>query len=67
MRRWSTIGAIGYFILMAVAVTFPGIAPFNSIEPLVLGLPFVFFWISLWVFGALIVFLIVHIAHSRSD
>jgi hypothetical protein len=35
--------------LYAVLLTWPGLVPFNRIEPLVLGLPFVLFWIALWV------------------
>jgi hypothetical protein len=35
--------------LYAVLLTWPGLVPFNRIEPLVLGLPFVLFWITLWV------------------
>jgi hypothetical protein len=35
--------------LYALALTWPGMVPFNRIEPLVLGLPFVLFWITLWV------------------
>ena len=52
--------AIVYFIAMAVAVTFPGIAPFNKIRPFVLGVPFVFAWYLFWVIGALFVFLYLH-------
>lgn len=40
---------IGFFILYAVALTYPGILPFNRIEPLILGLPFTIFWGALWV------------------
>jgi hypothetical protein len=35
--------------LYLVALTWPGIVPFNRIYPLVFGLPFVLFWITLWV------------------
>jgi hypothetical protein len=44
-----------YFILMAVAVTWPGMVPFSRIRPMVLGLPFSFFWGAAWVGGALVV------------
>ena len=52
--------AIVYFISMAVAVTFPGIVPFNRIRPFVLGVPFVFAWYLVWIVGALFVFLYLH-------
>ncbi len=29
--------------------------PFNRIRPLVLGLPFSFFWVVMWVVGSLLV------------
>lgn len=40
---------IAVLVLYAVFLTWPGIVPFNRIEPLVLGLPFVMFWIACWV------------------
>jgi hypothetical protein len=44
-----------YFIGYAVAVTWPGIVPFNRVRPTVLGLPFVMVWMALWIVGALFV------------
>lgn len=38
-----------YFVLMAVAVTWPGMLPFARLRPLVLGLPFAFFWVAAWI------------------
>ena len=43
----------GYLVLMAVAVTWPGMVPAARIEPMILGLPFSFFWPAAWVAGAL--------------
>jgi hypothetical protein len=40
------------FLLLAlylISLTWPGILPFNRIRPLVFGLPFVLFWICLWI------------------
>jgi len=56
MKRVAKWVAIVYFIAMAVALTFPGITPFNTIHPYVLGVPFVFAWYVLWILGALTVF-----------
>ena len=52
--------AAAYFIAMAVAVTFPGVVPLNTIRPFILGVPFVFMWYMAWTLGALVVFLILH-------
>lgn len=38
-----------YLVLMAVAVTWPGMVPFSRIRPMVLGLPFGFFWVAAWI------------------
>ncbi len=38
-----------FFLLYAVAVTYPGVAPFNRVFPLVGGLPFVLAWYAFWV------------------
>ena len=51
--RTARLLAAGYMILMAVAVTWPGTVPFARIHPMVLGLPFSFFWPAAWVAGAL--------------
>lgn len=47
--RTTRILAGAYFVLMAVAVTWPAAVPAARIEPLVLGLPFSFFWPAAWV------------------
>ncbi len=66
-RSRQAIGwlAAAYFIAMAVAVTFPGVVPFNTIRPFVLGVPFVFMWYMAWTLGALVVFLILHRTFSK--
>ena len=42
-----------YLVLMAVAITWPGMVPFARIRPMILGLPFSFFWPAAWVALAL--------------
>jgi hypothetical protein len=49
----------------AVALTYPGILPFNHIRPFVFGLPFVFFWVALWVVLGLLMLLITDAIESR--
>ena len=65
MKRWAPWLATVYFVAMAIAVTFPGLAPFNSIQPFVFGLPFVFVWVLSWVVGSLIVFFILYRVYVR--
>lgn len=39
----------------AVAVTWPGMVPFNRIHPLVFGLPFSMAWIAVWIVAGCLV------------
>ena len=57
--------AFGYFIATAVALTFPGITPFNTIRPMVFGVPFVFAWYLGWILGALLVFMLLYWAFNE--
>lgn len=47
--RTARLLAGAYVVAMAVAVTWPGAVPAARVEPMVLGLPFAFFWPALWV------------------
>ena len=47
--------AVGYFLAMAIALTYPGYLPANRIHPLVFGLPFSLFWQMLWISGSIAV------------
>jgi hypothetical protein len=38
-----------FFAINLIALTFPGVLPFNRLRPFILGLPFNFFWVVLWV------------------
>ena len=51
------IVTVVFYTAFVLAVTWPGMIPFNRIEPLVLGLPFSFAWVVMWVVGSLIVLL----------
>lgn len=53
--RTAQAVAIAYFVLFAIAVTWPGMVPFNRIRPLVLGLPFSMVWIAAWIVGGALV------------
>jgi hypothetical protein len=55
-----------FFILFVLAVTWPGMVPFNRIEPLVFGLPFSMFWPACWVFASFLVLLWVDRVEERA-
>ena len=63
--RWVRRGAAVFFILFVLAVTWPGMLPFNRVHPLILGLPFSMFWIALWVFCSFLVLLFVDRVEGR--
>lgn len=65
VKRFARILTACYVVAMAIAVTYPGVKPFNTIRPFVFGLPFSFFWTTAWVAGASVVFYILHRAESR--
>lgn len=47
--RTVRIAVFLFFILYALAVTWPGAVPFNRARPFVLGLPFSMAWAALWI------------------
>jgi TRAP-type C4-dicarboxylate transport system permease small subunit len=55
----SARGAAIYFVLFTLAVTWPGMTPFNRVEPMILGLPFNMVWMAAWVVGGFVVLLLV--------
>jgi hypothetical protein len=63
--RWVRRGAALFFLLFVLAVTWPGMLPFNRIHPLILGLPFSMFWIALWVLCSFLVLLLVDRVEGR--
>ena len=65
MKRAAVVIAFTYFITMGIAVTFPGIRPFNTIEPFVFGIPFVFAWTLSWVAGSVLVFFLLYRAYNE--
>ncbi len=65
MKRWALWMAVAYFVAMTVAVTFPGLALFNTIRPFIFGIPFVFAWVLSWLVGSLIVFFVLYRVYVR--
>ena len=66
IRRLVPWGAAGFFLLFTVAVTWPGMIPFNRVEPMVLGLPFNMVWIAFWVVLSFVVLVLVDRLHEAS-
>lgn len=44
------IGMSTYFLVCTLAMIWPGALVANRIDPIILGLPFLFFWYVAWVF-----------------
>jgi hypothetical protein len=57
--------ALGFFIVYAIAVTYPGVLPFNRARPFVLGLPFSMVWVTLWIVLGGVVFWLLERATPR--
>lgn len=59
-QKKIAIGMGIYFLICTLAMIWPGAAIANRIEPMILGLPFFFFWYVAWVFmvfvGAVILY-----------
>lgn len=49
-QKKIAIGMGIYFLICTLAMIWPGAAIANRIEPMILGLPFFFFWYVAWVF-----------------
>ena len=64
--RWVRGGTVLFFILFVVAVTWPGMVPFNRIEPYILGLPFSMAWIAFWVVLSFLMLLFLDHTEERS-
>ncbi len=58
---------IGIFTLYALAVHWPGVLAFSGPRPFVLGLPFNFFWVVLWIVLGLGALLLMEVTRQRED
>lgn len=63
--RTARILAGVFLALFLLAVTWPGMIPFNRIHPLVLGLPFSMAWVAGWVAAGCGVLWMVHRVEAR--
>ena len=57
---------IAFFLLFVLLVIWPGMLPFNRIQPLVLGLPFSMAWIAGWVVLSFLALVILDRAETRA-
>jgi hypothetical protein len=57
----------GVLAMYVVMLTWPGVVPFNRIEPRVLGLPFIMIWISAWVVLTGVALALLHAAETRAE
>jgi hypothetical protein len=53
--------------LYTLLLTWPGMLLFNRVEPRVLGLPFVMFWIALWVVLVGVALALLNAAETRAE
>lgn len=62
--RYARTLAFVFLAAYAVAVTWPGMVPFNRIHPLILGLPFAMVWIAIWIVAGCLVLWTLHRVES---
>jgi hypothetical protein len=59
--------AIAFFILFAIAVVYPGVAPLRGPRPFILGLPLAMVWTAGWVAASFFVLLWLDRAYGRAQ
>lgn len=64
LKTARTLAGI-YFVAMLFSVTWPGLVPFASIEPFILGLPFSLAWIASWIAGSVVVLFLLDRVEKR--
>lgn len=66
--RFARALTLAYLVAYACAVTWPGMLPFNRIQPLILGLPFSMVWIAIWIIGGcLVLWMLDHVESSARE
>lgn len=63
--RWTRRAVAAYLIFFAVVATWPGILPFNRVEPRIFGMPFVMAWHGGLLLLTLVVLYLVDRVESR--
>lgn len=62
--RWVVAA---YLLVFLLATTWPGALLFNSVRPLILGLPFNLFFIALLIVGGLGLLTALYVSEQRSE
>jgi len=65
-RSLSRVVAV-YVIAFAVFSTWPGMVPFNRVEPFVLGMPFNLVWIAGWVLLSFLLLALLEVVRTREE
>ncbi len=63
--RWTRWAVAAYLLFFVTAVTWPGILPFNRVEPRIFGMPFVMAWHAGLLMFTLVVLYLVDRVESR--
>ncbi len=64
--RAVRLAIAAYMVLFLLATTWPGAAFFNSVTPLVFGLPFNLFFIAILIVGGLAMLVGLYVSEQRS-
>lgn len=54
LRTVRRLAAV-FFLAYTVALTYPGMIPFNRIRPFILGLPASMVWVAVWIVLSILV------------
>jgi hypothetical protein len=63
LRRFTIL----YFAAYAVFTMFPGVVRFRGPRPFILGLPLPLVWVSLWIIGGFVVFVLIDHSYRQLD
>ena len=64
--RAVRLAVVFYMVLFLLVTTWPGAMLFNSVTPLIFGLPFNLFFIALMIVGGLVVLLALYKSEQRA-
>lgn len=59
--------AIGFFVMYAIAVVYPGVVPFRGPRPFLFGMPLAMVWTAAWVVASFFVLLLLDRAYRRAE
>lgn len=65
-HRWIYRCVVGFFVLVFVAMIWPVAALFSHVRPLVIGLPFYLFYLTVLLVGSFLVLLGLYLWENRT-